>query len=196
MDNIVNIIIKGILLVIIAFLLYWMIRKWTQDKQLAGSGLAGQERAQTRASKKEILEHIKKQYPGLGDMMIWVNARMMENKKHHNMEIVLESEWCCEDKTGKADAPIKARPAKVVFTCKGKTEAYAIHWKSETDFLGPESTKLVAWGIMQSAQMLVPYRFYRLEVKRSRRTFHVDNGVPVNWEDDTAVLENFILNIS
>ena len=196
MDNIFNIIIKGLLLVIIAFLLYWMIRKWTQDKQLAGSGLEGSVRANTRAEKKQALEALKKTYPPLGEMMIWLNARLMENKKKHDMEIFLESEWCCEDKTGRADAPIKARPCVLRFTCEDKTEEHPIRWEKETDHLSANETKLLAWGVMQSAQMLVPYRFYRLEVKRSRRTFHVENNVPVRWEDDTAVRENFILNIS
>ena len=82
----------------------------------------------------------------------------------------------------------------MTFHAGGRKQSFILNWDRENCFLTSSETKLIAWGLMQRCSTLIPFRFYRMEARRSIRTFTVKNNVPVAWQDDTAMLENY--NIS
>ena len=199
MKDTIGIISQFLLLALLAFFLWWLLKTWRKKKNFGKSNDNNIEEpvfGETRAQKKQRLSDLKMRYQCIEDMFIWFNARLMENRKEHDIKAELISEWCCEDKSGKADLPMRSRPAALSFRAGGKTQTYDIDWEHEEQFLTLSDTKLVAWGLLQQCSTLIPFRFYRMEIHRSIRTFSVKNDVPVAWQDDTATLENYSINIS
>lgn len=197
MENILSIIAKILLIALAAFFTWWLLKTWRRKKTF-GSGIESEDSmfGETRAQKKQRLDDLKRRCQCLEDLFVWFDARLMENRKAHDIKAELISQWCCEDRSGKADYPMRSRPAEMTFTAGGKKQSHTIDWDREDRFLTLSETKLVAWGLMQRCNTLIPFRFYRMEVHRSIRTFTIKNDVPVAWQDDTATLENYTINIS
>ena len=196
MKDTIGIISQFLLLALLAFFLWWLLKTWRKKKTF---GMEEDEKSifgETRAQKKQRLDDLKQKYECIEDLFIWFDARLMENRKAHDIKAELISEWCCEDKSGKADYPMRSRPSEMTFTSGGRRQSFALEWDREDRFLTQSETKLLAWGLMQRCSTLIPFRFYRMEVHRSIRTFTVRNDVPVAWQDDTTTLENYSINIS
>lgn len=199
MDKTISIISQFLLLALLAFFTWWLFKTWRKKKSFGNNNNSNIEEpvfGETRAQKKQRLSDLKMKYPCIEDAFIWFNARLMENRKEHDIKAELISEWCCEDKSGKADMPMQSRPASLSFQAGGKTQSYDINWEHEDSSISLSDTKLVAWGLLQQCSTLIPFRFYRMEIHRSIRTFSVKNDVPVAWQDDTATLESYSINIS
>lgn len=196
MDNLTGVISKFLLIAFLAFFSWWLFKLWRKRKLFGTEAEADPDLGETRAQKKQRLSMLQAKYKCIEDLFVWFDARLMENRKLHDIKAELSSEWCCEDKSGTADYPMRTRPCRITFEADGKKQSLELEWDRETRFLTLSETKLVAWGLMQRCNTLIPFRFYRMEVHRSIRTFTVKNDVPVAWQDDTATLENYTLTIS
>lgn len=196
MENIASIISKFLLIALAAFFAWWLLKAWRRRKTFGAQAEEDSIFGETRAQKKQRLDDLKQKHQCVEDLFIWFDARLMENRKTHDIEVELNSEWCCEDVSGKSDFPICSRPSEMTFHAGGRKLSFILNWDRENCFLTSSETKLIAWGLMQRCSTLIPFRFYRMEVHRSIRTFTVKNNVPVAWQDDTAMLENYNINIS
>ena len=196
MENIASIISKFLLIALAAFFAWWLLKAWRRRKTFGAQAEEDSIFGETRAQKKQRLDDLKQKHQCVEDLFIWFDARLMENRKAHDIKAELISEWCCEDKTGKADYPMRSRPSEMTFASGGRTQRFSLDWDREDSFLTASETKLLAWGLMQRCSTLIPFRFYRMEARRSIRTFTVKNNVPVAWQDDTATLESYTISIS
>lgn len=205
----INTVVLYVVLVALALLLFFFyFRNWMRLRKIAMGGEAGGFGEMPRAVKQESLKVLNKKYPGIAAMFQWVDVQLMQRQRADVLTIRLQQEWCCEDQKGTAEVPCAFRPKALSFQAEGEdvpadalsaalseTLSYEDFGFSPHEFLSEDEVKLLGWGLMERSRTLVPFRRYRMEVKRTTRTFHVENGVPVNWKSETVTMEEYTLTI-
>lgn len=181
--------------ILVGLLCFLMIRNALKMRKLKDRNETGQFEGMPRSDKQIELKLLLQKYPCLAKTFEWLDARLMEQSKAAFIQIELLQTWCCEDKQGKAEMPIRCRPEKLVFTVDQTSRYWKISGFKPEQYLTSDQVKLLSWGIMERCRTLLPFRQYHMRVKRTTRTHHIDNNIPVQWKNYTAVKEDYTIEI-
>lgn len=179
---------------IIGLLVFLYMRTYMRKRKLAVRGETGEFEGLSRADKQFELRLLLQQNLYLRDMFTWLDARLMENLKANSVRVTMVQEFCDEDRTGTADAPVQVRLKELSFFVDGKIQIHPISNAKAAD-LTADQKKLLCWGIMERCRTLIPFRVYRTKALRTTRSFRIENAVAVHWKTDTVTKEDYTVEI-
>ncbi|NMA93435.1 MAG: hypothetical protein GX975_02100 [Clostridiales bacterium] len=179
---------------ILGFVAFLMLRNFLRKHKFSQQEGGGEFEEMSRTDKQLGLKLLLENDSQLQGMFTWLSAGLMKNLKAKQLEVSLLQEWCEEDLSGKADAPIRTRPEKLIFKVDGEESVYELN-SEELRALSVDEIKVLNWGIMERCKTLIPFRRYKMLVNRTTRNFKVENEVSVNWKTDVVVKEDYTVKI-
>ena len=181
---------------ILGALIFFYVRNRLRIRQMKATGDPGAFGKMSRSVKLSLWHILCERYPGLSDMIKWLDTQLLQCRKAESLELLLEQEWCCEDCSSFAAAPVRCRPCRLTFKQEEETakvfEQFAFR---DNQYLKEEEAQLLGWMMMEEVRRLLPFRSYHMKTSRVTRHYRVDNGVPVAWKDSTVSMENYNISV-
>ena len=162
-------------------LLYLVALRLLRGRGAANGGKSAEENAR---------EALLADFPGLEAAFVWLDARLMQAKKRRVL-VSLKQEWCCEDREGKTDRPIRFRPSSIECRVGNDASGYALDLYAGRAYMTEEEVRLLQKEIVSRCRRLVPYRRYRVHTRRVTRSFEIPEGFEPAWEETVIVKEEF-----
>ncbi len=129
-------------------------------------------------------------FPGLEAAFVWLDARLMQAGKRRVL-VSIKQEWCCEDREGKTDRPIRTRPSMLECRVGNEVSQYALDLYSKKEYMSGEEVRLLQSEIVSRCRRFAPYRRYRVYTHRVTRSFEIPDGFSPEWEETVIVKEEF-----
>ena len=153
---------------------------------LRGRGAPGDGKDADGDARKALLDG----FPGLEAAFIWLDARLMQAGKRRVL-VSLKQEWCCEDREGKTDRPIRTRPSMLECRVGNDVSEYALDLYAVRGYMSEEEVRLLQREIVSRCRRFAPYRRYRVYTHRVTRSFEIPEGFSPAWEETVIVKEEF-----
>ena len=187
------IILAGVILVFLLVYQYMKKRKFQTDTSdaLEGRSKHLKQSAAEDAEQNALLE----KYPELKDAFVWLDKLLLTAKKQ-SVWIALRQRWCCEDREGVTDRPIRFCPSLIECRVGKMIETYSLDCFAEDTYFTDEEVKSLNKAIVARCKFFLPYRRYRLATYRTTRAFEVPDGFEPAWEETVIVKEEYVIEVS
>lgn len=180
----------------VVLLVFLFFRRRRRMAQLEKRGETGGFERMPRGDKLLELKRLLRRFPELEEGLTWLDTQLMRAVKEPYIQVELRQAWCCLDRTGQAQVPARCRPCELVFSTNGWQERRPLTGFREEEFLTRDENKLLSWGILERCRTLIPFRVYRMEVRRTTRRFRLGESVPAGWRQPEAVMEEYTVQIT